>query len=170
MQPDVQPGRARILEGQAMPLSGPAVLELLQAVLARGAPFRFRAMGPSMFPFIRDGDVVTVAPLKGIRLRRGDVVACVPPRLDALVIHRVVARRGQSYLVKGDATSEADGLVHEADILGRVMRVERRGSEVRLGLGVERHLIAILARSGLLVRMVFPLARWGRSVLEKIGL
>jgi hypothetical protein len=170
LQPEVTPDRDRFPEGQEMPLSGTALLELLQAVLARGAPFRFRAKGPSMFPFIRDGDVVTVAPLKGIRLRRGDVVACVPPRRDTLVIHRVVARRGQSYLVKGDATSEADGLVQEADILGRVMSVERRGSEVRLGFGLERQLIAMLARSGLFVRVIFPLARWVRSVLEKVGL
>lgn len=170
MQPEGPPDRACVPEGQELALSGPALLELLQAVLARGAPFRFRATGSSMFPFIRDGDVVTVAPLKGIRLWRGDVVACVPPRRDTLVIHRVVARRGHSYLVKGDATAEVDGLVQEVDILGRVMRIERGGSEVRLGLGVERRLIAILARSGLFVHVIFPLGRWVRSALGKIGL
>lgn len=170
MQSEGSHSRARIPEVEELALSGPALLELLQAVLARGAPFRFRASGPSMFPFIRDGDVVTVAPLQGTRPHWGEVVACIRPGQDRLVIHRVVGRRGNSYLVKGDAASGVDGLVQELDILGRVIRIERRGAEVRIGLGPERYVIAILVRSGLFPRVIFPLARWFRSALGRVGL
>ncbi len=166
MQPEEPDCCTRIPAEEELALSGPALLELLQAVLARGAPFRFRAAGLSMFPFIRDGDVVTVAPLQGVRPHCGDVVACVPPGRDRPVIHRVVGSRGCSYLVKGDATAEADGLVQESDILGRVTRIERCGTEVRLGLGLERHFIAVLVRGGLFARAFFPLGRWVRSVLR----
>ncbi len=170
LQPEGPHSRGRILEGEELALSGTALLELLQAVLARGAPFRFRATGASMFPFIRDGDVVTVAPLQGTRPLCGEVVACIPPGQERLVIHRVVGRRGNSYLVQGDATSDVDGSVQELDILGRVMRIERRGAGVRLGLGPERCIIAILVRSGLFTRVIFPLERWFRSALGKVGL
>ncbi len=170
MQPKEPHGSGRIPEGEGLALSGAALLELLQAVLAKGAPFRFRATGPSMFPFIRDGDVVTVASLQGTRPQCGEVVACIRPRQDRLVVHRVIGRRGNSYLVRGDAASGVDGLVQELDILGRVMRIERRGAQVRIGLGPERYVIAILVRSGLLARVIFPLGRWFRSALGRLGL
>lgn len=170
MQRNGPPSRARILEGEGLVLSGPALLELLQAVLARGAPFRFRATGCSMFPFIHDGDVVTVAPLQGTGPYCGEVVACIPPGRDRLVIHRVIGRRGNSYLLKGDATSDVDGLVQELDILGRVTRIERRGARVRIGLGPERYIIAMLVRSGLIARVIFPLGRLFRTALGRVGL
>jgi hypothetical protein len=154
-------------EVDEMSFSGAALVEFLRAVLGKGVPFTFRAKGLSMSPFIRDGDVVTVSPLQDAMPRLGDVLAFVGPGGERLVIHRVVGGGCDSYLVRGDATSEVDGLVREGDILGRVTGVERDGQEIRLGLGPERLLIAILTRSGLLSHVVSPACRLLRSITKR---
>lgn len=157
-----------IKEGGELSLSGPTLVELLRAVLGKGAPCRFRAKGFSMSPFVRDGDVITVSPLSGASPRRGDVVAFVRPGMEKLVVHRVVGKRGHSYLIKGDSTPEADGLIPEANVLGRVIRVERDGKEVFLGLGPERFLIAFLTGRGLLFPLLLPLWRLVRPIVKAI--
>jgi hypothetical protein len=144
----------------------------MRAVLARGVPFRFRARGWSMAPFIRDGDVITVSPLRHTLPGVGEVVAFSHPRNGSLVVHRVVARRGTASLIQGDAATDGtDGLIPAESLLGRVTRVQRNGRDVRLGLGPERRAIAWLSRSALLIPLYSQMAsgvkraiwwrRWG---------
>ena len=114
-----------VVEGQELPLSGAAMLELLVAVLDRGVPFRFKAKGFSMSPFVKDGDVITVISLRNSLPRLGDVVAFRHPLSQRLVVHRVVKPGRAACLIRGDAVPEGDGLVPRSDILGRVTRVER---------------------------------------------
>jgi ribosomal protein S18 acetylase RimI-like enzyme len=153
------------------PISGPALLELLRAVLDQGAPFRFQAPGFSMAPFIRDGDVVTIAPLNGRAPRVGEVVAFVQPARGRLALHRVIARRGATWLIRGDNSPEPDGLIPRENILGVVTRMERDGRTVRLGLGGEGRLIAWLnARDWLLplkTKLYFPL-RVASAILRRL--
>lgn len=99
-----------------------------------------------MSPFIKDGDVITVSPLLDTSLRIGDVVAFIHPKMKKIVIHRTVGKRGDSLLVKGDNTSDVDGFLPKAKILGYVNTVERDGKAVYLGLGPDRALIALLSR------------------------
>ncbi len=58
-----------------------------------------------MTPFIRDGDVVTVAPSAKIRPSVGRVVAFIQPDTGRLVIHRVIDRQGSAFLIQGDNAS-----------------------------------------------------------------
>jgi len=132
-----------------------AFTELMAAVLDKGVPFRFQASGSSMSPFIRDGDVLTIAPA---RVRLGDVVGFVSPRGGKLVVHRVVCISRGGYFIKGDNASESDVHVPPPKILGRVVRVEHRGNRVPLGLGIERVAIAFLSRRGWLIPAVW--ATW----------
>lgn len=126
-----------------------------------------------MSPFIRDGDVITLAPtqLSGRNPRVptfsaalpdvepvvracgiGQVVAFVSPVSQRLVVHRIIGRHKSRFLIQGDNLS---GLVADAvrqdDILGRVVRIERGRKRVWLGLGPERYVIAALSRAGLLL-------------------
>ncbi|MFO7674789.1 MAG: S26 family signal peptidase [bacterium] len=147
-----------------LPLS--ALLELMRAVLARGRPFRFQARGWSMSPFIRDRDVITIAPLGSAPPRTGDVVAFVSPADERLVVHRVVGRRGTSMLIQGDNLPGApDGLIPLASVVGRVRKVERGGRPVRLGLGGERRAVALLSRKGLLT----PLLTKARALVRRLA-
>jgi len=152
---------------EELPLSGTAFVTLLRAVLDRGVAFRFRATGFSMSPFIRNGDVLTVSPLSG-RPRLGDVVAFVKQETGGLAIHRVVATSAEGCLIKGDNSSRHDGHVSEANILGRIAKVERNGKKILLGLGPERYLIGVLARKGLLIPLFLPIPRRLKTLLRRM--
>jgi signal peptidase I len=160
--------RLFIVKAQELPLSGQVLLELMRAVLARGVPFRFCARGWSMMPFIRDGDVITVSPLLPAQLGIGEVVAFVSPETGKLVVHRVVARRGKTWLIQGDSIPEReDELVPSENLLGRVTRIERNGRHIWIGLGPERYGIAWLSRARLLIPLYWRLASWLRRIFAR---
>jgi signal peptidase I len=125
-------------------------------VLESGRTLRFRAHGGSMRPFIRDGDVVEVAPVDAEALRRGDVVLRIDDSGRPLV-HRVVeiAGRGECLWVKtqGDAMACADGTVEGTQVLGRVTAVERRNRRIAL----DRRLLRGL---GWMWLALSPVSRW----------
>jgi len=147
--------------GGVLSLSGSALQEFLRAVIAKKAQFRFRARGFSMAPFIRNKDVVTISPFARHAPRLGDVVAFCHPATQRLVVHRVVSKHSGAFLIRGDNTARADGLISSEKILGIVTRVEREGQRVRLGLRTERMLLALLSRIGLL----FLLRLWQESLI-----
>jgi hypothetical protein len=147
----------------AVGISGRDLTEFMSAVIERRKPFRFTARGYSMHPFIKDGDVLTVAPLAGPP-RRGDVVAAHRAHTQGLVVHRVVAWRSGGYEIRGDNVEEADGVIGPGEVLGVVDSVERDGRQVRLGRGVERHAIAALSERGWLV----PLMTAARALRRRL--
>jgi len=132
---------------------------LLKGVLDMGASFRFRANGVSMTPFIKQGDLVTLSPYTESKPRLGDVAAFFLPGTEKLTIHRVVGKKENGYLLKGDNATAIDGVIPLENILARVQKVERGGSEIRLGLRQERYLIALLARSNLLLSLFSVLCK-----------
>ncbi|MBN1255268.1 MAG: S26 family signal peptidase [Deltaproteobacteria bacterium] len=149
-------------KGKELFLSSQHLEELLKGVLDKGACFRFQGKGLSMSPFIKDGDILTIAPLPTASPGLGDVVVFTHPNTGKLIIHRVIKKGGGSYLTKGDNVPEGDGLISRAAIVGRVIKVERNGKHISLGLGPERFLIASLTRRGLLflLRPVWRLVRF----------
>ena len=139
------------VHAEAAGLSGPALLALMQAVLAKGKLFRFQAPGSSMHPFIRNGDILTLAPLK-TRPAAGDVLAFRYPSRGNVVVHRAVQVRHAACLMRGDASpGEADGWVPFEHILGRVVHIQRGKQQLHFGLGPERRLIAFLSNRGWLL-------------------
>lgn len=135
-------------------MAGSDLLGLLKDVLSKGSPFRFRARGSSMSPFIKDGDVVTVSPLHNSNPTIGDVVAFVSPGSDGLLIHRIVSKSGDHFLIMGDNIPKMGDRVPKNKLLGRILRVERNDRDVSFGLGPERVLIALLNRKGLLSPLI----------------
>jgi hypothetical protein len=102
--------------------------ELWLAGLRQGRAMRFRPLGSSMLPWLRAGDVVTVAPDQPCRL--GDIV--LAGRGGALRLHRLVARTAGKVITKGDALWRLDAPCTPGDILGRAVTRERRGREISL--------------------------------------
>ena len=145
------------------PLNSSEVLpELVKEVLSKGVECRFQAKGHSMSPFIKNGDILTIAPSRNNSPSVGDVVAFIQPENEKLIIHRVVKKRNNDYYVKGDNGLETDGLIYSTNILGVVKKVERGGKKVRISLGLERFLIALLTRTNLLppvLRLVWRIFR-----------
>lgn len=143
------------LKKEELILSGEVLVDLLKATLAKGLSLRFEAKGFSMTPFIKNGDVVTVAPLNHQPISIGKPAAFIHPLTKKLVIHRVIGRSQGTYLIKGDNIFEPDRSVRKENILGWVSRVERNNREFFWGAGLERLAIALLSRLNLL-----PLILW----------
>ena len=141
--------------------------ELSAELLGRGNRIRFRALGQSMAPRIRDGDVLTVEPATLSDLRVGDV-ALHRTGDRQLVAHRVVGRRAEDghpvLRTRGDAVAGAADEVREQDVLGRVVERERDGRVACIGRGLwrvgGRLLVTFLAFRGLVARF----ARAGRRL------
>ncbi len=100
-------------------------------------PGRFIAyIGPSMNPTFRSGDQLQIVPYDGRRIRRGDVIAFLPPEGGLRIIHRVAWVDAQGLRTRGDNSSQTDPWVlTSAQIEGRVAYARRgnRGWEVAGG-------------------------------------
>lgn len=153
-------GRYVKVKQETQSLPNTAVAELMVAVLDKKSSFRFTAPGFSMTPFIRDGDIITIA--QG-RRRCGDVVAFVNPGNGKLTVHRIVHISPEGYLIKGDNLPCPDCRIPGSAIIGSVVRVEHGGRQVRLGLGMERIVVALLSRRGWLP-LVWIVRRFIKSV------
>lgn len=110
-----------------------------------------------MAPFIRDGDVITIEPVREKPPGIGGVVAFFHPQFEKIMVHRVVGKKDRTYLIRGDNSPASDGEISKDHVLGFVTRVERRGKNISLGSGFEKYLIAFLSRRGLLIPLLIPL-------------
>jgi signal peptidase I len=152
-----------IKRGTEVSLSSPAFTGILTAVLEKGSSFRFLAKGFSMAPFIRDGDVITLAPVRDRPPGIGSVVAFFHPQFEKIMVHRVVGKKDGAYLIRGDNSPASDGDISRDHVLGFVTRVERREKNISLGSGFEKYLIAFLSRRGLLIPLLIPLLKIFRA-------
>lgn len=121
----------------------------MSGILAGGRSVRFRAGGASMQPFLRDGDILLIAPLSR-PLRAGDVAAFTVPPVGELLIHRLIGARKGELRFKGDGVCFLDPPVRRENVLGLVRAVERNGREVRFANRLGRKPAALASRFGLL--------------------
>src|SRR5436309_1432713 len=110
--------------------------EITGELMRRGNRVRFRAIGASMQPTIEDGELITVAPVEPAAVKRGDILLYQGVR--GVIVHRVVAITGSakredlSYLLRGDASVSSDDPVRPAQVLGRVVAMQRAGRRIDL--------------------------------------
>jgi len=128
---------------------------LVSQLLDEGLTVEIPVTGSSMWPFLQSGDIVTLAPASLEEVRPGDVVAFVRSNR-RLVIHRVVGTSRDGALTRGDAVGRSTETVAEADLIARAIRVDRDGHRALLGIGPERHLLALLSRLGWLTPALLP--------------
>ncbi|MDD5597657.1 MAG: S24/S26 family peptidase [Victivallaceae bacterium] len=125
--------------------SNEELVVIISAAAAKGASTRMKALGCSMSPFIMGGDIITLSPLPEVPPEKGKVAAFTCSKRKRLTVHRIVKKKGNGYLIKGDNCGGSDRLVPERDILGIVSKIERDGRIIRFGLGRERYIIAFLS-------------------------
>jgi hypothetical protein len=104
---------------------------LAAEVLGQGARLAFRARGGSMRPWIREGDLLTAAPLEAGGLRLGEI-ALYRTEAGALLAHRVIGQGQGHWLARGDAAWGPVEIVPMEWVLGRVVLRQRRGRRRRL--------------------------------------
>ncbi len=130
---------------------------LCAELLRSGRRVRFRASGASMAPVLRDGDVVTVAPVRPEDVAPGDVLLYAAPR--GLTAHRVTGRLpdGAGFRARGDAPGSDEEHVAPDQVLGRLDAPLDRGA----GPALTSRLRRLLRRAVSLVRRAAALR--GRS-------
>jgi len=153
--------------GNELSLSGAAVAKLLKLVIERGKPFKFKARGWSMSPFIKNGDILTLSPLSTAFPQKGDVVGVIDPGTEKLLVHRVVGMNNGRYWIKGDSARKKEARSFELNsICGQVTQVERKGKPVRFGVGPEKRVIAVLSLFPFVMGMVCKALGLKRRIRE----
>jgi len=139
------PGAAR----GSIPCTLAAFDRLSAEILRSGRALRFRAHGGSMWPLVRDGDVLLVQPVDPAAVRTGDVVLC-GNRSGRVVAHRVVriedSPDGRRFTVQGDAVAQPDGKFPPAQLYGRVAAIERGAARIAM----DRPVMKLLGRAAAL--------------------
>jgi hypothetical protein len=104
---------------------------ILADLLASGHTVRFTAPGHSMHPVIRHGDVLLIEPASRPQ-SKGDILLYSAG--GGLVAHRLIGfiagGEEPALVLKGDSAAAPDLPVRSAQVLGRVVAVERRGRRI----------------------------------------
>ncbi len=144
--------------------------EIAPEVLRRGGTISFVATGFSMWPHIRNGDMVTARPLtKGVVPRTGWIIIYQSPH-GQIIVHRVVAaghRHGAGLKVRGDSQSGPFEHIALESVLGRIVVRQRHGKDIDMTSRTRELEGWLVARSGsarivleqVLRKIVHPLRR-----------
>lgn len=113
-----------------------------------------------MRPFIQDGDLITVSPLRNYPIRVGDVVLYKTAD-DQAIVHRVIRKTikgsGTVFFIKGDATFGQSEEVDTEMVLGRVVAIERNGRGKKLDTKLYRIIGLFFAGLSPFSRWIYPL-------------
>lgn len=106
--------------------------DLAVEVLQTAGQVRLAARGYSMLPSLWPGDVLTLRTAQLDEVSAGDLVLF--QREGNFFIHRVLRRQqinAQMYLItRGDSMPRSDAPVSSAELLGKVISVERNGQDL----------------------------------------
>lgn len=133
--------------------------ELSAEVLQSGKRLRFRARGGSMYPFIKDGEVIEIEPCPASEINVGEVVFYRSSRGN-VIAHRVTGRRSEGdrlvLLAKGDSAPTFDEPVYADQVLGRVTVIERGQKKLFLNKGLPRVVGVVWSRLSPYSRIIYP--------------
>jgi signal peptidase len=109
------------------------LLDLSTELLGRGKRVRFRAPGRSMYPTIRENEVIIVEPAEPRHVKVGDIILFRSE--ESVVAHRVMRiERGKGntlrFILREDTWGTLDAPVEAEQILGKVVSVERGGRSI----------------------------------------
>ncbi|MBE9509537.1 MAG: signal peptidase I [Bacteroidetes bacterium] len=108
--------------------------EVSLSLLSEGKSLRIKPAGYSMFPAIRPGDIVIIAPVNNqSNITTGDIV--VFRRDSDFVLHRLTDIRHQDdnifYITRGDSSMNEDKPITADKITGVVTTIETKRGEIR---------------------------------------
>jgi signal peptidase I len=132
--------------------------QLAKAVQEKGWAF-LKVSGKSMFPWIRERDVVFLRRARMDTIASGDLI--VFEKNGLLCMHRVLVVNGNpgepnanvALVTKGDATADADAPVSSQEFRGKVEFIYRRHREIRIATGWRKLFGRFLA-------FISPATRW----------
>lgn len=111
-------------------------------------PITMNYIGTSMNPTLKPGDKLEIIPYHGQGIRRGDVIALIPPGGDYKVIHRVVFIGSHGIRTRGDNSNQVDEwTLNPEHIIGRVVSAKRGNQRRRIFRGREGQCFALTGRA-----------------------
>jgi signal peptidase I len=105
--------------------------DLILAFTKNGNSIKLKAKGHSMFPFIKDGDILTIAPYNGLNPELGDIAAFFNSITSKLTIHRIIGIADKKYMAKGDCCFHNDGYQMKHNLLGAVADIKDKSFETK---------------------------------------
>ncbi|NWF76343.1 MAG: signal peptidase I [Nitrospirae bacterium] len=119
---------------------------LTEEIIGRGGSFSFKAHGWSMYPFIHDGDILTVGPVSTNELKSGDIIL-YKSLDDGVVVHRVIGKTkvGNTEILKvrGDALIGSPEYIATTQVIGKAIKQRRTSNVVDLQKGGSKFLAHI---------------------------
>ncbi len=95
--------------------------------------------GNSMYPTLRQGDLIVLEAGRKRPIRRGDVIVFSRPGEKRHIVHRVEAAVGGGFLTRGDGSGAMDdGIVKPEQVRGRVDHIVREKRFMRVPRGPSR--------------------------------
>lgn len=129
----------------SLPCTSAAFAALSAEILRTGRTLRFRGLGASMQPLVREGDILVVHPVEARAVRCGDAVLFHDEQ-GRVVVHRVIGietgREGRRFTIQGDAVAHPDGVIPQARVFGRLAAIERGGNRIEM----DRRAVRLLGR------------------------
>ncbi len=120
-----------------------SLLDLSRELLVYGRYFRFKTKGFSMYPFIRDGDVITIRPIDPICLNVGDIIFYQVE--NRLVVHRIIGKKTFDgkirFTTRGDWSPGSEEEIFDNAVLGKVVTLERNRKILQVDQGLSHCLI-----------------------------
>jgi hypothetical protein len=111
-----------------------------------------------MWPTIRHGDMLEIEPDGKRLLHLGEIVLIQVEGKDPLV-HRIIRVFEDAVITQGDRARTPDGVIRKAQIIGRVVAFQRRGSWTRLDRKMDRYTGYILAKTLPFVKKIIYIGR-----------
>ncbi len=99
-------------------------------LLKKKSSFSLQAEGISMLPLLWPGDTVYYRKIRFGRLKINDVVIAI--KSNRIFIHRVIYKKGNYVVTKGDNNMESDGKIYNRQIVGSVYQFKRQGRIIHL--------------------------------------
>ncbi len=142
------PGESAIAS-PSLPGPEPSLRRAIRGLVRENDRVALRVRGASMWPMLRQGDLVLVERVAADALEIGDIAAVWSPRHQRPIAHRVVALDSCRVVTRGDNVWRRCETAAPSDVIGRVVSVERRGKRLDFGLGCGKRAVALLASAGL---------------------
>ena len=114
-------------------ICGKDFVSLSADILKKKKSFSFKAFGSSMWPFIKQGDILLVEAVDSATIKIGDVVF-VRMSESKIIVHRIISinHAKKSAAMRGDSATSGAEILSFSQILGKVTRIRRNNKPINL--------------------------------------
>ena len=143
--------------------------EFCDELLDSNSKIKLKVGGYSMYPVLKNGDIITINKCKINELKTGEIV--VFKTRDKWIAHRLLKIRNGNELMlitKGDTCKHKDPVFTEEDFAGKVISFSRKSKEVNLNNSFRKFVGIFIARLSLVLTPLFILNLWIINKLKSI--